>query len=377
MSRCRLKGEINIDITGRRKKQKLKILFDNNTKSIASYNANIFSTLILAGIIVMSFPILVSPLSQGKTRLVPLYLLSIVLLLVLFLLFQLKPLKNYPILGVYLVFLGSFLFSIYLSVINSQNQRATIIIGLFCVFPMSIIDRPYRIKIFSVAMYLMHTVLAFILKGFDLGVDDLVNCFCFLTLGNAVGDRLIQIRLEAFESKRLLIIEKETDDLTGLKNRRKMLQLISEFESGGVDVPSGAVMLDIDNFKEYNDRYGHSAGDRLLRRLSEILLSFEKIYRVQFFRYGGDEFAGFSWGYTQSEIKGIFEEIKAAVNAISDCRREIGVSIGIADCRINSFCSIEKCIELADKALYRAKADGKNKLVLFNKSKDSDVFCGK
>ncbi len=362
-----------MQIIDRLKKQQatFKVLFENNAEPILQYNKSIFTTVIIVSIIVLFVPILFSPFSQSKTKLIPWYLLSIVLYISLFLVFQLKPLKKRPLLGVYLVFIGAFSFSIFLSVVNSPDQRATIILGLFCIFPMCIIDRPHRVNLFSSGFYLLHTILAFIYKGKDLGIDDAVNCFCFLVLGIVIGNRLIIIRIDAFETKRQLILEKETDHLTGLKNRRKMYQLIGEIEAGG-DAPSGVIMMDIDDFKQYNDMFGHTSGDNLLRALSQILIRFEKTYNLRFFRYGGEEFAGFAWGYNPSELQSIFEALRADVNGIENCRQEVGVSIGITDCSIEKFKNYEKYIEQADKALYRAKANGKNKVICFDRSIDAD-----
>ena len=355
-----------------KRKNILKSMFKNNAESILLYNSNILSTLILVSIIVLWIPILISPFSESKSRLIPAYLLAIALFIVAFLLFQLRPLKRRPLIGVYLMFCVAFLFSIYLSVVNSQEQRATIILGLFCIFPMCIIDRPHRIKLFSIVFYLAHTVFAFIFKGSTLGIDDAVNCFCFLTLGNVVGDRLIQIRVEAFEARRQLILEKETDELTGLKNRRKLFQLISEFEANESNAPSGIIMMDIDDFKDYNDQFGHVAGDRLLKCFGEVLLRYEEMFQFRFFRYGGEEFAGFAWGYNLPELQSIFEALKKSVNNISDCHQEVKVSIGIIHCKSKSSNNYEKYIDLADKALYRAKAKGKNRVVSFEETMDCD-----
>ncbi len=361
-----------MQLMNRFKKQKntLDVLFKKNKEPILMYNANLLSTFIIAGIIAMFVPILFSPFSGSKARLIPVYLLSIALFLFASLLFRLKPLKKYSLLGVYLIFFGTFLFAIYLSIINSPGQRATIILGLFCLFPMSVIDRPYRVKLFSTGFYILHTVLAFKFKGNALGVDDTVNCFCFLMLGNAVGEKLIQIRLEAFESKRLLIVEKETDDLTGLKNRGKLFQFISELDEGSA--PSGVIMMDIDDFKEYNDRFGHAAGDKLLYHVGSLLMRYEEMFNIQFFRYGGEEFTGLAWGYSLSELQCIAEVLKVSVNSMTDCHQKVSVSIGIADCNTKSFGCCQKYLEFADRALYRAKAEGKNKVVSFNEAIDGD-----
>ena len=62
-------------------------------------------------------------------------------------------------------------------------------------------------------------------------------------------------RLEGYEVHRLLIIQKETDVLTGLYNRRKLYESLIELETSNEEKPSGVLMIDIDNFKEFNDNY--------------------------------------------------------------------------------------------------------------------------
>jgi len=354
----------------RKKNSKINYLFDNNIDSILLYNSKMFSTIILVSIIVMFIPILFSPFSISKSKLIPLYALSIVLFTLLYFLFQLNPLKKRPLIGIYLVFIGAFLFSIFLSVINSQEQRATIILGFFCIFPMCIIDKPYRYNLFSIVFYIIHTVLSFIIKGKALGLDDAINCFCFLALGIMIGNQMIKIRLDAFETKKQLITEKETDILTGLKNRRKLFQMINGFDKNDKTTPSGVIMMDLDNFKNYNDLFGHTAGDQLLSEFGRILLDYEKKYNLQFFRYGGEEFAGLSWLYDLNELQNIFESLKLSVNNISNCYKEVRVSIGITNCEAKNSNDYDKYLDLADKALYIAKATGKNKVVCFDPTKD-------
>ena len=225
----------------------LRILVKNNAEPIFLHNTNMFKTFILVGIIAMLIPILISPFSESKSRLIPIYLGSIILFILVFLMFQIKPFKEKPVLGIYLVFTGAFLFSIYMSVVNSPEQRATIILGLFCIFPLCLIDKPLRVDLFSIGVYLVHTALAFIFKGSVLGLDDAVNCLCFLTLGIVVGNQMIKTRVEAFETKRQLILEKETDELTGLKNRRKLFQLIGEYRVDDSNAPSSVIMIEIDD----------------------------------------------------------------------------------------------------------------------------------
>jgi predicted signal transduction protein with EAL and GGDEF domain len=117
------------------------------------------------------------------------------------------------------------MFGIYLSVIHSPNMRATILLGGFILMPISFIDNFHRIRLVLAFWLVVSTVMAFYLN-------------------------------------RQLIIEKETDVLTGLFNRRKLFETLADLETTGAEKPSGILMIDIDNFKDFNDNFGHVAGDK-------------------------------------------------------------------------------------------------------------------
>ena len=83
--------------------------------------------------------------------------------------------------------------------------------------------------------------------------------------------------------------------LTGLKNRRRLFELLENLKDQLIEIPTGVMMIDIDYFKQYNDQYGHAAGDQYLSSLDQLFKGLEKEYHIQFFRYGGEEFTAFVW----------------------------------------------------------------------------------
>lgn len=135
-----------------------------------------------------------------------------------------------------------------------------------------------------------------------LGFDDLVKCSCMMALGLFTGCMLHKIRLESFEAQRQLIIQKETDVLTGLANRRKLFEMLAALESKPKNDPTGVLMLDIDHFKQFNDCYGHAAGDECLKQFGALLREFEHLYTMRFYRYGGEEFVALVWGCDEKEL---------------------------------------------------------------------------
>ncbi len=152
-----------------------------------------------------------------------------------------------------------------------------------------------------------------------------------------------------------------TDPLTGLSNRgelvRKFEKMLSEL--GKNKLPISALMLDVDNFKKFNDTKGHPEGDRILRSVADVIKSVSPKDAICS-RYGGEEFMVVLPELKQQDAKDVAEKLRAAVE--QSC--ELTVSIGLIHC-LNSSVSRETLVREADRALYRAKHLGKNKVITF------------
>jgi diguanylate cyclase (GGDEF)-like protein len=330
-----------------------------NDNDISEYNETMLSALTLMGGLLMLPPLLSVPFSKTKIDVVPAYFLAAFLFFALFLLFRLSIMKNYILVGLYFCFSVFFSFAIYLSVIHTPNMRATILLGAFCIMPLGFIDRPARMNLFVAFWFMVHTILAFYLKP-QYALDDTVNTLCFAILGCFIGNIMVQVRLESYEARRLLTIEKETDVLTGLFNRRKLFETLVALETTDAENPTGIMMIDIDYFKEFNDNYGHAAGDRCLSNLGEVLIKFTQNFRLHIYRYGGEEFVAMAYGYNEKELLSIAESIRIAVQSIDRNLYSTTASIGVAYCGEEQVRNYENVIDRADKAAYAAKRAGRN-----------------
>ncbi|NTV12861.1 MAG: diguanylate cyclase [Desulfobulbaceae bacterium] len=156
------------------------------------------------------------------------------------------------------------------------------------------------------------------------------------------------------------------DPLTELYNRRHFDHKIREEVNRAQrqNYPLFLIMLDVDNFKSYNDTHGHQAGDLLLTALGSILLKNTRADVDLLFRHGGDEFAIITPQLTQEQAAKVGERIlKSFADGNFD---KTGISLGIAEFSPgngNREEDIVKLISRADQALYKAKATGRNRIV--------------
>lgn len=157
--------------------------------------------------------------------------------------------------------------------------------------------------------------------------------------------------------------ESVIDPLTGLYNRRYFSQMVMKYVEKSIidDFPISICLFDIDHFKNYNDTNGHQEGDRLLKEISSLITSLSRKTTIVA-RYGGEEFIVMLPNILKEEAFIYAERFKQTVADYPFNHREkqplgfVSVSGGVATFPGDAI-SIEKVIELADKALYKAKKE--------------------
>lgn len=163
------------------------------------------------------------------------------------------------------------------------------------------------------------------------------------------------------------------DALTGIPNRRSFSErILAEFTiSRKMDAELSVIMCDIDNFKKYNDRYGHVEGDACLRKVAQCIQNSLKRPIDFCARYGGEEFVVV---LPQSSLKGVMTVAERIRENIENMKIEhielctggiVTMSLGIATSKIGNAESYEQLIQHADEALYMAKKLGRNKVYHF------------
>lgn len=183
-----------------------------------------------------------------------------------------------------------------------------------------------------------------------------------------------------------------TDALTGLNNRRALDSYLEKSILGWKDdkQPLAAMMLDIDNFKNFNDTHGHRIGDqaltavaKIIKRIGEHLLEKEA---MEYFpaRYGGEEFSVIIPGHTINRVAEVGEDIRRQVERYNFVIRgadgeilkrgiHISISIGVAEMSPSwRGAYADNLIDAADKALYAAKKSGRNRVCLYSLSQKGE-----
>lgn len=178
----------------------------------------------------------------------------------------------------------------------------------------------------------------------------------YISIGLSVGLVSELLHQERARAERLAL----QDDLTSMPNRRLAdLFLDKEFAAAQRGRPLAVVLFDLDQFKEYNDRHGHAAGDKALRAFVSILGSRTRRMDLSA-RYGGEEFLTVLSGATLEPAARFAESIRQALAGF-DSVPGFTVSAGVAE-YADSMESATDLVVAADRALYRAKAEGRDRV---------------
>jgi two-component system, cell cycle response regulator len=209
-----------------------------------------------------------------------------------------------------------------------------------------------------------------VLRGFELGASD------WLTMPidenelrararNQIRRKFYQDRFRSDLSVALELAL--TDPLTSLYNQRYLRRHLNGLIQSGQGRPIAVLMIDVDHFKSVNDRFGHASGDQALKMIADVfrdnIRAFDSLAR-----YGGEEFVVVMPGSNPDDAAAAAERLRHAVEAIvfepkEGLRHRLTVSVGVS-CTSDDVDTPELLLSLADKALYRAKERGRNRVEL-------------
>ncbi|MFT6915839.1 MAG: diguanylate cyclase (GGDEF)-like protein [Motiliproteus sp.] len=234
-----------------------------------------------------------------------------------------------------------------------------LIIAMHCIFPLTLKEGA-GLSLFTI------TVLSLgeLFWGRLLSARGLADLWLMvLIMGVAVWAQLSQLHMQL-----RLFNEATIDPLTGLLNRRTLMKQLNHVQRQSLRTgrPVSLLMMDLDHFKQVNDRYGHQGGDRVLEQFAKIL---QQMVRSSDYvsRFGGEEFLLVLPETRQEDALRLAERILASCRSagvILDDQREILYSVSIGVGRVDAEVPVETSLSLADAALYKAKAQGRDRAVM-------------
>ncbi|ANJ68167.1 diguanylate cyclase response regulator [Halothiobacillus diazotrophicus] len=205
------------------------------------------------------------------------------------------------------------------------------------------------------------------IRGYQVGgVDFISKPFQIpIVLARVSAQLRLKLHSDLLESRAFI------DGLTGIANRRHMDEVLENEcrRAQRNKMALSLLMIDVDHFKEYNDHYGHGAGDECLRQIGGVLAMMPMRPGDFVARYGGEEFSVILPGCNITGAQIIAERIRVTIEALnlphahSTTARHVTVSIGCATSRQTDELTPERLLAAADQALYQAKQQGRNRVV--------------
>lgn len=263
---------------------------------------------------------------------------------------------NYTLL-VYLLELPLLVFSLLSGTVLDPGSLTFTFLIFLLVLPSIILDKPGRVLSFIWGLALIYAILDFSMKTPYIFSRDMLHLLNTSLMSSAECLLLLSARIKNINFAAEFHTQMLRDPLTGLYNRAGAEKHVD------VSEPGALLFIDIDNFKEVNDTFGHHEGDRVLHEVADTL---RRSFRADdvIVRMGGDEFVVFAKGWWSSadldarlrQVLDQVEDIKA-----SDGERTLGITASIGCITETRGCkSFDEMVGLADREMYRVKTHGKD-----------------
>lgn len=269
------------------------------------------------------------------------------------------------------------------SIAGSPNDFSALIAWIFVVW--LLLGLPFR-HAAIVAVAISGAYIASIFQVSVVPDEPLFNTVLLIVvngLGGYCGYQFEYAVRRSFLESKVLSQLAERDGLTGLYNRRSYDEYAERIwrQSRREKAQVTLILVDIDHFKDFNDHYGHQAGDDALKEVADVIGYYAQRPLDFAARYGGEEFALVLYGPAHDYGRELPDQIREAVrdlkisHELSETNQYLTISVGVAMVLPGSERSLAGAIQMADEALYQAKEEGRNRVVV--RESDSHIQTGR
>ena len=265
-----------------------------------------------------------------------------------------------------------YVFCIFSGVYYSPDMPAISFSVFLIVLSILFIVKPWQLNLFNFLATVVFCLCSMWAKPPEIVTADVYNNCIFYGVSAAVSFWIVKLRLGFIRNEKLLTAQRDTDILTTLPNRRRFNAYVQEAFEKQKDGKISIFMMDIDYFKAYNDTKGHIAGDYCLESIGKALGRFGGEWGLFFARYGGEEFVAVDTRRDLGELETAAHEIVRCVYELglpheSSSFKRITISVGYAGREESGAKTYIELLECADRALYSAKNQGRNKVAGFKR----------
>jgi diguanylate cyclase (GGDEF)-like protein len=297
--------------------------------------------------------------------------------------------KKYAKISLTVAAIEGALFCLWGTAVSLYDQRVTENVSVYLCIVLSISVflsfRPWQaVLIFGVNQMLLMIFFSTFQPVPTNNMGNYTNTACATIMAVLISIMRYNSSLEAFRSRKIIVSQKEqiermneelhvqvvTDELTKLFNRRYLKEVIPVFweRYREAKIRMTAVMIDIDNFKVFNDTYGHQAGDECIAAVAGLLKEELEMPDSHLIRYGGEEFLLLAAGQNRNCVQHRVNQARVKLEE-KKIRNEkavfpfVTISAGVYSLSMNKSTQLDECIQKADLLLYKSKQNGKNQIM--------------
>jgi diguanylate cyclase (GGDEF)-like protein len=255
-------------------------------------------------------------------------------------------------------------------VARGQPELLTVI-PLLMIGPFFFLGLPFRTALLAVALTLISMCAGAVATHVPIGLMLRVGVFLLSTAAvfAIAAFKIEKLARRSFLEARVMAELAQQDALTWTKNRRVFDEYLARLWRQAADDGRtlAIVLVDVDHFKLYNDRYGHQAGDQALRQVAQAMQACVRRPLDLVARYGGEEFVAILYDVDTARATEMAERIRRAVETLaiehrgSRAAERLTISAGVAVVEPTLLRDSSGALQLADEALYRAKSKGRNR----------------